>query len=763
MIFAKDCFPTSTYSVYEALGLPTQGFVIPSYQRRYAWSSKNLAQLVDDIANGLDTLVRSGDPNNFTYIGTMITTDGRGLLEAGGCDPIPSKVTEIVDGQQRASTLGLISLAILRHLSEKLAKYQSNRLPTAAEAKDRQFLISLIQKTIRGLEDVVLTRRHGLLEQRFPKLIRISEDRWLNNGSTDAGSPIAHLVKQQLLSNANFTAYTSPKKYEGTNHERQRIGELSFAINDFISDIDQLNTDDEDGLGFSKIPSFEEVVESKSCLNFVFDDLECSPTKLSTPDSDLKNEMQQVIRLCTFAHYMLHRVALTVVDGKTENFALEVFQSLNTSGVPLNAYETFKPSVIRRMNPANYAGSDEQTLFQRIDQCFQRPNTDEKKRRLVEETIVSFAMAHDGTKVGRKLSDQHRFFRASYLSVNGSSDTDTSRYLHLLGTTAEVMHLYHSGNLGGYSRLSEIFNADDDTKICFSLVADIRHSIVLPIIALFFDRYELERNGEAQGNTVRSSTIRGILKAITAFSVLWRCAFGGTNGIDAIYRRITAQVREVPEEQRTLEVFKGLLLRQLENTSTRRGGPFPSKVSWVSQARHTDFYALKSVSKFFLLLAHHDTVEDPGMAGQIKRGAKGCAPTFTYSNYVNDDLEKEHVYPQTPQDPDWPQQVLSDRRTINYLGNLIVVPKKVNLLLSNKSWAHKKAIFSILANPARDKNLGEARNEILDFDPEVLQEAAHLTGAAAISLVEKWDSGLIERRGVSLLEQGYDRLIQWLK
>jgi hypothetical protein len=769
MRYARECFPTTTNSVYEILGHPHAGFVIPSYQRRYAWDSNELAQLVQDIANGFVSFIEGKDPNSFTYIGTMITTDGRGLLSAGECEEISTQVVEIVDGQQRASTISLICLAVHRYVQTKEIKFNAASRTDAVNSADLEIISKFLKSTREQLENVLLVTRHGNATQRFPKLIRISEDRWLANGNTDAGSPIAHLVRQQLLTK-NFNGHhTNPSKYDGTNHERNRLKELLFEINSFLSSSAPNEGEDDSALGFFRIPLFEQILRSGINWEAFLGDSDFRVRAYKSEDPLAKDELEQITRLCVFTQYMLHRVALTVVNGQTENFALEVFQSLNTTGKPLNAYETFKPSVIRKIDPDKFAGSDEQGLFERVDRTFLRPKTPDQRRRLVEETIVNFAVAHDGSKIGRRLSDQHRFFRDSYPDSNfGKDETGLSegyRYLHLLGTTAEVMYLYQSGNLQGYSRLSVIFNSDEETRICFSLLADIRHSIVLPIIALFFDRYELDRNTGTEGGNLKSTTIRGVLKAITAFSVLWRCAFGGTNGIDAIYRKVTSQLKELPEDGRTLDSLRGLLVHQFTTVRTRRGGPFQNRDAWVKQAKHTDFYALKGVGKFFLLLAHNDTLEDKRVPGTVISGASGCAPTFTYDNYVDPSLEKEHVYPQQPRAGEWPDEVLRDMRTINYIGNLILVPKEVNRVLSNGSWNRKKEIFSLLANPdlqARGDIFRELQKELRGASSEALQTAAHLTGARAISIVERWDTNLIEARGEALLRLGYTKLINWL-
>lgn len=78
-------------------------FVIPSYQRPYVWPDDDVLKLLDDI----HTAQKAKEPHY--YIGTLLTAEHQGIREDG------VKVFELIDGQQRATTLMLIAL-VLREL-----------------------------------------------------------------------------------------------------------------------------------------------------------------------------------------------------------------------------------------------------------------------------------------------------------------------------------------------------------------------------------------------------------------------------------------------------------------------------------------------------------------------------------------------------------------------------------------------------------------------------------------------------------------------
>lgn len=78
--------------------LPGKSFVIPSYQRDYAWEKEEIDDLFGDIQEALE----AGSPH---YLGTIVLASTRSPYE-------------IVDGQQRLSTLMLIVYALISQLPD---------------------------------------------------------------------------------------------------------------------------------------------------------------------------------------------------------------------------------------------------------------------------------------------------------------------------------------------------------------------------------------------------------------------------------------------------------------------------------------------------------------------------------------------------------------------------------------------------------------------------------------------------------------------
>lgn len=83
---------TKIYSVQELLSDGTK-YKVPLYQRSYAWERNQVQQLIDDIANSCH------NKEKHYYIGTLV------CYQSDDC-------VEIIDGQQRMTTLHLINAAI---------------------------------------------------------------------------------------------------------------------------------------------------------------------------------------------------------------------------------------------------------------------------------------------------------------------------------------------------------------------------------------------------------------------------------------------------------------------------------------------------------------------------------------------------------------------------------------------------------------------------------------------------------------------------
>lgn len=100
-------------------------YIIPVYQRNYAWGYKEISQLVQDICN----VIEDGKQSNY-YIGTLVTykrTDGK---------------YEVIDGQQRLTTLTLLMYA-LSH--SDLKESESFKIKNNLEFECRQDSNNILQ------------------------------------------------------------------------------------------------------------------------------------------------------------------------------------------------------------------------------------------------------------------------------------------------------------------------------------------------------------------------------------------------------------------------------------------------------------------------------------------------------------------------------------------------------------------------------------------------------------------------------------------
>lgn len=110
-------------------------YIVPIYQRNYAWGAREIEQLIEDIA----------DTNNVYYLGTLIVNQK------------DTNVYEVIDGQQRLTTLFLLMLwlekdATEEDVSKKTSKLNRSALRFEAREKSNKTLCD-IHKDFKVPED----------------------------------------------------------------------------------------------------------------------------------------------------------------------------------------------------------------------------------------------------------------------------------------------------------------------------------------------------------------------------------------------------------------------------------------------------------------------------------------------------------------------------------------------------------------------------------------------------------------------------------
>lgn len=138
-------------------------FIIPEFQRPYAWTKKEAEELLDDLIAALGTTNREIQEINPYFLGSIVLIKGEGQPDA-----------QVVDGQQRLTTL-VILFSVLRELiqNEQIAKEITELLKSPEN----------ITRNILGRYRLKLRRDNDFFERYIQKNKQLEQLKKLNNSN----------------------------------------------------------------------------------------------------------------------------------------------------------------------------------------------------------------------------------------------------------------------------------------------------------------------------------------------------------------------------------------------------------------------------------------------------------------------------------------------------------------------------------------------------------------------------------------------------
>jgi hypothetical protein len=390
--------PQSTWQIFSDVGV---GFYIPPYQREYNWDKSHINRLFEDVGHGLQLLVESQD--SITFLGTLILIDGATLPNVTKSE-LPPKVRLVIDGQQRLTTILLMNICLHDEIRRRGAKFDIEDEPASKWLYRQTIQVTAnLQKTFE--EDM----NWGESEyQWYPRIIRAYNDSW-SRFKDDAKyeSPIAAFVHG--YSN-HIRGADKAKRYTGKNGQsnegnhvlanydviRQKLRIVSTG-GDQDLEVPLLNT-----IIGNKV--FQEAILQAEIPDYVY-------PILSNGDSE---DFKQLIRLVLLANFLMNRVTVTVVSTYNEDYAFDMFESLNTTGEPLTAFETFRPKVIEAEGLSEYKDSASRQYMKPIEKYLEKFNKAEDRHTETSRLLTPFALAETGERLSRRHSDQRRYLRKQY-------------------------------------------------------------------------------------------------------------------------------------------------------------------------------------------------------------------------------------------------------------------------------------------------------------------------------------------------------------
>ena len=756
-------------SAYNFISPADQYFNIPEHQRPFSWKKNQTKRLIDDIVQDMGRRMTftnnegkiKFDGDIISFIGTVVCFEDtqHKTVHPYVINQTPRIVHVVIDGQQRLTMFMILSIILHNYIQiHKSDINESIWLKTRCDEISKDLALMFEHRKNNSGND----RRHIY----YPRMIREFQDQWSTNQQR-YDSPISLYVSHygkyhRRRSNGEGTQ----KPFDYRN--RQAIKDKLFrnAVKHATEEIERICKGE-----YNNFPDIEKILadssdEKKNILRDLFrfkGHLPANAINLDMP------EHQNIIRALLISTYLMHKVNFVSLVTTDEEYAFDIFDSLNTTGELLTAYETFRPEIIRAESResgiANYERTQSSVHEKAISGYLNNPPEKVSQKNATSEMLISFALAESGENLTKDLHRQRTYLRKKYQDINIHKRRKFTR--HLMHVSEVYKYLWH-----GKKTIAEIYNIDNisnamqleitHARFAMDFIKDAGHLMPVAIISRFYEAAK-SRSGNSEEKIL---DLCKAIKANAAFFALWR-SHRNTDGIDKRYRNMFVEGHEEclacfnreTGKAPSLLKLKQEFCRLLKEDGGNSNKKISSRESWIDRVKEFDIYdANLKVTKFILLIAAHDSIEDPDNRGYLKKGNLGVNPILNTINLWDNDEYKtiEHIIPQS-----------SGLNIIDRLGNLTLLPNHANAIFSNKSWPKKKVLFSIIGAETPEKSrkfsqeaiqLGISENSINE-----LKKLDYLPMAKAIGKLKDFSKSThVDKRSVNLMKMAWPTLSKWL-
>lgn len=756
------------------------GFRIPTYQRRYDWDGENIHRLFEDVLLGLS--YRVTDENALTFLGTIILLEDKEKEEKfNGVSYM------IVDGQQRLTTFALISCVLHEALEEQELKI--NELGVKPQVKT--WLITESEHIRIQLYSLFCGELSGRARKKFPfpRIVREGAD---YRGKTIHEHEYRSIIAKLLN---DFRLYVD-KKGETTRGADFDFNSAIDSIkgNTFINSVleikDCINTISE--VGDKKVQaltvSFPDISNLnragyKSLFEFLPNEDSERQKLLSDTQKELKS-LEPIVRTLLFSSFLLNKVIVTRIVVTNPKYGFDIFDSLNTTGEPLTAIQTFKPIVIRYEASKKIRDSQSELYFKGIENYLNlfEDKKNDRRQKAAKELVVSFSLYKTGEKESESLDSQRRYLQQRFKKINSSSKGGN------ISKQSFVKDLFHVAdyrrcfwiptNIG--EQLPNYPEQDRNiVRLCLRLLYDLKMKLTIPILCRFY-RQSIDKDDK--------KVFIEAVKALTAFVIFRRSVTLNTAGIDSDFRKLMSQgtYEKMLEskmlcvglssnnELPTIDEFKKYLVSFL---GQKKIG-ITDKKSWLNKVVNQPLYDVSShLCRIIHMAAAHNSRIDNEEKWKLHKVRKSPQTVYlSYSRWMSDEVSSaEHIAPKSlPSDTkgwdNWDVDIYIPNTSLKHtLGNLTLLSRSENSLLGDKKWEHKKFYFKAFGAKTEyelDRLLNEEKPSGLNISSKakeiVFNEGKHRPLAESISSVKKWDAKHIRKRSENIASLAWDEIAPWL-
>ncbi|EHV9838112.1 hypothetical protein K1P63_004140, partial [Vibrio vulnificus] len=267
-----------------------------------------------------------------------------------------------------------------------------------------------------------------------------------------------------------------------------------------------------------------------------------------------------------------------------------------------------------------------------------------------------------------------------------------------------------------------------------------------------------------------------VLKAVTAFSVLWRAMSGGADGIDSVYKKLHERGitehdtgyqlgnRKLSSDKFNAAAIKAFFRQELEHKIRDKKSPKETvEEQWLDICSKQQILT-KTKSIKFLLLAGIHGVELNGVNHELSDEVGSQYLTTMMWELISGRDTIKKVY-NGGSIEDWGDEEIANPEIFNKIGNVLIDPRNGLSNSTPLSWySLKQHMLQALANDSI-KNI----DDILLAPGQITLEAKRNASVlmlekkfADITFANVWNKQAIDERSILLLSNAWRNLSQWL-
>lgn len=764
-----------------------RGFYIPYYQRNYSWDEENARKLIEDIFSSIKRTLSK--PNNSIFLGTVILHEEKNVTTGIHADTpnLLTKVANVVDGQQRITSIAMLACVISEQIIQTVAKLRAS---AGAVAEFDSLATELTDElpNIRRFYSVEITKT-GAQPALKPKIIRAGDvssnpvsDQWTLSG--DIGTFYRSNTSSFLSMFIAGIALDSIPTDE-------RVGSVIDVFREKISE--QIKTAD---VGLATGLLSANVVLDGSLSNFMAYP-PAWPTIHALPPDDQALYFGGILLLavCSFLKNSCHLVVIECLDL---GLAFDMFQSLNATGTPLTAFEVFKPQIVKAW------GAGYSTLIKpqvdRIEKVFDTESNSSDKEELTDKVIVSSALIFNGMERSRRFSEERDWLtdtlESSLLAASPTQQSidfvtciaDQAEYFfHFVKPRRSPKNSNSFGLCGPLQAMGLTPQQADRAALCVFYLKDAGHHFAHAVLSVFYSKL-LRVQSNAAAKTAAAAEFVSVCEATAAFFTLYMGAQHGRfpdSDYRVLFQSTAGNISFANGAANQTAAFVKTAFRSaLENQNIYDAGdPLVARQIWVDLAKENAWYSRKAVCRFALVTAAHDAAPDmtPGNEGFFTNGMANSADLLNCRVWHSSSYEViEHIA--TREQPSSIKFGVHFDSTI-YPGNYSIVDKLGNLTLLSgpvnssiySEWPDKVFYYWHLTTPASTAigltgaalatslGIGSVPPALstLVASSNYLAHLAPLAFRGQCGLL--WDAAFIAKRSEHLCQRIFDKLDTWLR